>query len=111
MREAEHRLAVRLCKLAPRLPPFQPGFLKAPLGGNAFGRKVSGKLVRRVEHRDQSLIEQALLAEVRVRADRLEFAIEPFDDLGRCPCRRDQSELHLRFVMMAEFGQRRHVGE
>src|SRR5580704_6362332 len=79
---------------APRLPPFQSGLLKTPLGGNALGGEIGVERVGRIEHRVQSLIEQMLLAEIRLRADRLELAIEPFDDRGRRSGRRDQAEIH-----------------
>src|SRR3569623_131018 len=54
---------------------------------------VRREMLGRVEHRDDADVDQPLLAELRLVADRHDLVVQPLDDILRRPGGRDEAEI------------------
>src|SRR5215468_6246250 len=78
---------------------LQSRFLDDTLGDGAILGQELGKVLRRVEHRLEAHLDQALLAEFRVGADPGDLVAQLADDRLRGAGRRDDAEIDAREVV------------
>src|SRR5258708_25345005 len=110
-----------LCLLRPRRavlaarhrysPRLEAGFLDQARGVGSLLLQVAGKVLRRVENRLNTDVDQPRLTERWLVADATDLLVQLLDNgLGRAG-RGNQSDVKTREIGKAEPGERRHVGK